>query len=137
MTKVEKLNELKTYVRERMDLHNDWSGKSNIKKMFEELETELEELENELKEYRKLQSEVHRDMEMVWMFDSAVPLDDRRNSDRVKLIERVFYKIGNEWIGGDGLETQKRTDPERWESLDDMDGSWTEDDIKKGHHLPF
>ena len=57
MTKVEKLNELKTYVRERMDFHNDWSGKSNIKKMFEELETELEELENELKEYRKLQSE--------------------------------------------------------------------------------
>jgi hypothetical protein len=91
----------------------------------------------ELESFRKLQSEVHRDMEMVWMFDSAVPLDDRRNSDRVKLIERVFYKIGNEWIGGDGLETQKRTDPQRWESLDDMDGSWTEDDIEKGNHLPF
>ena len=91
MGKVEKLNELKTYVRERMDFYNDWSGKSNIKKMFEELETELEE-------YRKLKSSVHSDIEKVWMFDGAGPLDDRRNSDRVKLIERVFYKIANQWI---------------------------------------
>ena len=52
MTKEAKLIRLKTYVRERMDLYNDWSGKSNIKKMFEELETEL-------KEYSKLKSEVH------------------------------------------------------------------------------
>lgn len=40
MGKVEKLNELKIYVSERLDLHGDWYGKSNIKKMFEELESE-------------------------------------------------------------------------------------------------
>jgi archaellum component FlaC len=98
MTKVEKLNELKTYVRERMDLYNDWSGKSNIKKMFEELETELEELENELKEYRKLQSEVHTDIEKVWMYDGSFPLNQISMEERAKLIERVFYKVANQWI---------------------------------------
>ena len=95
-------------------------------------------LENELKEYRKLQSEVHKGIERVWSIDSydysTNPYDVKERSE---IIEEIFYKIGNEWIGGDGLETQKRTDPQRWESLDDMDGSWTEDDIEKGHHLPF
>jgi hypothetical protein len=58
--------------------------------------------------------------------------------ERSEIIEEIFYKIGNEWIGGDNrAELQKRTDPQRWESLDDMDGSWTEDDIEKGNHLPF
>ena len=95
-------------------------------------------LENELKDYRKLHSEVHKGIERVWSIDSydysTNPYDVKERSE---IIEEIFYKIGNEWIGGDGLETQKRTDPQRWESLDDMDGSWTEDDIEKGHHLPF
>ena len=91
MTTDAKLRRLKTYVNERLNLHNDWRGKINVKEMFEELETELEE-------YRKLKSSVHSDIEKVWMFDGAGPLDDRRNSDRVKLIERVFYKIANQWI---------------------------------------
>ena len=153
MTKVEKLNELKTYVRERMDFYNDWSGKSNIKKMFEELEKQIKTLEtqvqkgkelisklqNELKEYRKLQSEVHKGIERVWSIDSydysTNPYDVKERSE---IIEEIFYKIGNEWIGGDyPAQLQKRTDPERWESLDDMDGSWTDSDIEKGNHLPF
>jgi len=97
-------------------------------------------LQSELKEYRKLQSEVHSDIEKVWMYDTTLTKDlsPYQKRKRSEVIERVFYKIANEWIGGDtpsGL--QKRTDPERWESLDDMDGSWTEDDIEKGHHLPF
>jgi hypothetical protein len=95
-------------------------------------------LEQELKEYRKLQSEVHTDIEKVWMYDSSLqPLTDKQKLDSISLIYKVFYKIGNEWIGGEGLETQKRTDPERWESLEDMDGSWTDSDIEKGNHLPF
>ena len=159
MGKVEKLNELKTYVRERMDFYNDWSGKSNIKKMFEELEKQIKTLEtqvekgkelisklqNELKEYRKLQSEVHKGIERVWSIDSTFqygrmfPTKQKElKKERSEIIEEIFYKIGNEWIGGDyPAQLQKRTDPERWESLDDMDGSWTEDDIEKGHHLPF
>jgi hypothetical protein len=92
----------------------------------------------ELEEYRKLKSAVHKDIEKVWMYDSSYGLDDNQTIDRDACIERVFYKIGNEWIGGDNrAELQKRTDPQRWESLDDMDGSWTEDDIEKGNHLPF
>jgi sialic acid synthase SpsE len=92
MTKEAKLIRLKTYVRERMDLYNDWSGKSNIKKMFEELETEL-------KEYSKLKSEVHSDIEKVWMFDSSFSLTPNEDiKERSELIEKVFYKIANEWI---------------------------------------
>ena len=58
-------------------------------------------LENELKEYRKLQSEVHKDIEMVWMFDSDSSFSLTPNEDikeRSELIEKVFYKIGNQWI---------------------------------------
>jgi hypothetical protein len=91
MTNEAKLNGLKTYVNERLDLHNDWYGKSNINKMFEELETEL-------KEYRKLQSEVHTDIEKVWMYDGSFPLNQISMEERAKLIERVFYKIANQWI---------------------------------------
>jgi len=93
----------------------------------------------QLEEYRKLQSEVHLGIERVWSIDSydysTNPYDVKERSE---IIEEIFYKIGNEWIGGDNpAQLQKRTDPQRWESLDDMDGSWTEDDIEKGNHLPF
>ena len=102
-------------------------------------------LENELKEYRKLQSEVHKGIERVWSIDSTFqygrmfPTKQKElKKERSEIIEEIFYKIGNEWIDGDyPAQLQKRTDPERWESLDDMDGSWTDSDIEKGHHLPF
>jgi hypothetical protein len=99
----------------------------------------MEQLKIQLESYRKLQSEVYDDIQKVWMYDSSLePLTDKQKLDSMSLIYKVFYKIGNEWIDNDNpAGLQKRTDPERWESLDDMDGSWTEDDIEKGHHLPF
>jgi len=58
----------------------------------------ITELETQLQEYRKLQSEVHTDIEKVWMYDSSFPLNEVSMEERAKLIERVFYKIANEWI---------------------------------------
>jgi len=58
----------------------------------------MTELETQLQEYRKLQSEVHTDIEKVWMYDSSFPLNKVSMEERAKLIERVFYKIANEWI---------------------------------------
>ena len=52
----------------------------------------------ELEEYRKLKSEVHKDIEKVWMYDSSYGLDDNQTIDRDACIERVFYKIANQWI---------------------------------------
>ena len=102
-------------------------------------------LERQLQEYQKLQSEVHLGIERVWSIDNTFqygrmfPTKQKElEKQRSEIIEEIFYKIGNEWIGGDNpAQLQKRTDPQRWESLDDMDGSWTDDDIEKGHHLPF
>jgi hypothetical protein len=123
----------------------------NIKERHEHkieiLSNKIDELEIQLSRYQKLQSEVHLGIERVWSIDTY-PYTNIGNGDkkllkklekeRSEIIEEIFYKIGNEWIGGDNpAQLQKRTDPQRWESLDDMDGSWTEDDIKKGHHLPF
>jgi len=64
-------------------------------KMSDEQE---QELETQLQEYRKLRSEVHTDIEKVWMYDSSFPLNKVSMEERAKLIERVFYKIANEWI---------------------------------------
>ena len=91
MTVDAKLRRLKTYVNERLDLHNDWNAKINVNKMIEELETELEE-------YRKLKSAVHKDIEKVWMYDSPYGLDDNQTIDRDACIEAVFYKVANQWI---------------------------------------
>ena len=92
MTTDAKLRRLKTYVNERLNLHNDWRGKINVKEMFEELETELEE-------YRKLKSSVHKDIEKVWMYDSSFSLTPNEDiKERSELIEKVFYKIANQWI---------------------------------------
>jgi hypothetical protein len=129
---------------------------------IEILSNKIDELEIQLSEYQKLQSEVHKGIERVWSIDNILspsPEDldkyidhlmrnpfsedyqnqiSKLNKERSEIIEEIFYKIGNEWIDNDNhAGLQKRTDPERWESLDDMDGSWTEDDIEKGHHLPF
>jgi hypothetical protein len=56
------------------------------------------ELETQLQEYLKLRSEVHTDIEKVWMYDSSFPLNEVSMEERAKLIERVFYKIANKWI---------------------------------------
>ena len=55
-------------------------------------------LQSELKQYRNLKSECHKDIEKVWMYDSSYGLDDTQTIDRDACIERVFYKIANEWI---------------------------------------
>lgn len=52
----------------------------------------------ELEEYRKLKSEVHNDIEKVWMYDTSKPLNEIGEIERLKLIEKVFYKIANQWI---------------------------------------
>jgi hypothetical protein len=129
---------------------------------IEILSNKIDELEIQLSEYQKLQSEVHKGIERVWSIDNTLspspedydlylnhlkrnPFSDdeqnkvsQLNKERSEIIEEIFYKIGNEWIDNDNhAGLQKRTDPQRWESLDDMDGSWTDSDIEKGNHLPF
>jgi len=66
----------------------------------------IKELEEQLKDYKNLQSEVHKDIEKVWMYDSSFPLNEVSMEERAKLIERVFYKIANEWLDGDNLQTK-------------------------------
>jgi hypothetical protein len=54
----------------------------------------------QLEEYRKLQSEVHSDIEKVWMYDATLTKDlsAYQKRKRSEAIERVFYKIANQWI---------------------------------------
>jgi hypothetical protein len=60
----------------------------------------INELENQLEEHRKLQSEVHSDIEKVWMYDATLTKDlsAYQKRKRSEAIERVFYKIANQWI---------------------------------------
>ena len=58
-----------------------------------------------IKEYDKLKSECHKDIEKVWMYDTSIDYSEKNRSlaekdskERSKIIERVFYKIANEWI---------------------------------------
>lgn len=52
----------------------------------------------ELEHYRKLKSEVIKSIERVWMFDSSGELSADDKLMRQSAIERVFYKIANQWI---------------------------------------
>jgi hypothetical protein len=58
----------------------------------------IDEQLQELEQYNKLRSEVFDDIRKVWMYDSSFPLNEVSMEERAKLIERVFYKIANEWI---------------------------------------
>ena len=60
-----------------------------------------------LKEYQDLQTSVHRDLEMVWQIDSSGdnPEDAK---ERTEIIERVFYKIANEWLGGENFDRVRK-----------------------------
>ena len=116
MTNEAKLNGLKTYVNERLDLHNDWNAKINVNKMIEELENRIKdlneqiivdrELMRELIDLQTLKTEVHYDIEKVWMYDTSMQygvekyrtLLEADSKERSKIIERVFYKIANKWI---------------------------------------
>jgi chromosome segregation ATPase len=75
--------------------------KRQIQKGMKFIQKDLSEifsLNTELDEYRKLKSECHKDIEKVWMYDNSYGLDDKQTIDRDSCIERVFYKIGNQWI---------------------------------------
>jgi hypothetical protein len=65
-----------------------------------ELYTDNVLLKRELEEYRNLKSEVHYDIEKVWMFDATLTKDlsAYQKRKRNEAIERVFYKIANQWI---------------------------------------
>lgn len=58
----------------------------------------IDEQEQQLEQFNKLRSEVHKDIEKVWMYDGSFPLNQISMEERAKLIERVFYKVANEWI---------------------------------------
>jgi len=58
----------------------------------------IDEQEQELEQYNKLRSEVFDDIRKVWMYDTSQPLNESSEIERLKLIERVFYKVANEWI---------------------------------------
>ena len=66
----------------------------------------LDECIDELISYRKLKSETHRDIEKVWMYDTSMQygvekyrtLLEADSKERSKIIERVFYKIANQFI---------------------------------------
>jgi hypothetical protein len=77
----------------------------NLTRWNDERRITIHKLENQLESYHKLQSEVLMDIEQVWMYDSSFPLNKVNMEERSKLIERVFYKVGNEWIGVDNQGT--------------------------------
>lgn len=61
----------------------------------------------QLKEFQDLQASVYRDIEKVWQIDSSGEYDEKLNligytieeaKERTEIIERVFYKIANEWL---------------------------------------
>jgi hypothetical protein len=65
----------------------------------------ISKLQSELTDYRNLKSECHKDIEKVWMYDTSIDYSEKNRSlaekdskERSKIIERVFYKIANEWI---------------------------------------
>jgi chromosome segregation ATPase len=76
---------------------------TNIKRGMKFIQKDLSEilsLNEELEEYRKLKSEVHSDIEKVWMYDATLTKDlsAYQKRKRSEAIERVFYKIANQWI---------------------------------------
>jgi hypothetical protein len=60
-----------------------------------------------LKEYQDLQTSVHRDLEKVWQIDSSGD-NPEYAKERTEIIERVFYKIANEWLGGENFDRVRK-----------------------------
>ena len=116
------------------------------------LET-IEELENRIKDMQEhiivdrelmrqlidietLKCEVHSDIEKVWMYDTSKPLNEVSETERIKLIERVFYKVANQW---DYISDQH--DNDEWGEMIPLPGSRmaTKEEIEKWDKikLPF
>ena len=53
----------------------------------------------ELIDLQTLKCEVHSDIEKVWMYDATLTKDlsSYQKRKRSEAIERVFYKVANEW----------------------------------------
>jgi hypothetical protein len=84
------------------------SHKKELEKLAKEkseLYVENVLLKRQLKDYKNLQSEVHKDIERVWSIDSYnYSINPYDVKERSEIIERVFYKISNEWLDGDNLQ---------------------------------
>ena len=77
--------------------------KHELLETITELEKDIKvdkELMDELLQTRILQSEVHSDIEKVWMYDATLTKDlsAYQKRKRSEAIERVFYKVANQWI---------------------------------------
>lgn len=72
----------------------------------------------------------------------------KKNNDCKKRIDRFsigevfafqevmdYFEHLKELSNSDNTIGEERTSPNHWESLEDMDGSWTDSDIEKGYHL--
>ena len=80
-----------------------FKDKVELLETITELEKDIKvdkELMDELLQTRILQSEVHSDIEKVWMYDATLTKDlsPYQKRKRSEAIERVFYKIANQWI---------------------------------------
>jgi hypothetical protein len=93
--------ELERMAKERAELYVE---NVLLKRKVKTIKENEKVLKTQLEDYKNLQSEVHKDIEKVWMYDSSYGLDDTQTIDRDACIERVFYKIANEWLDGDNLQ---------------------------------
>jgi 5-bromo-4-chloroindolyl phosphate hydrolysis protein len=80
-----------------------FKDKVELLETITELEKDIKvdkELMDELLQTRILQSEVHSDIEKVWMYDATLTKDlsAYQKRKRSEAIERVFYKVANQWI---------------------------------------
>ena len=69
---------------------------NRIKDMQEHIIVDRQ-LMRELIDIETLKCEVNKDIEKVWMYDNSFPLSKKDMGKRAELIERVFYKVANEW----------------------------------------
>jgi hypothetical protein len=93
-----------------MILKSKLSKEELLEGIIDTLEKEIEELKNDIKvdkelmdellQTRIIQSEVHSDIEKVWMYDATLTKDlsPYQRRKRSEAIERVFYKVANQWI---------------------------------------
>lgn len=99
--------------------------------------TQIEELENRIKDLNEqiivdrelmrelidlqiLKTEVNSDIEKVWMYDATLTKDlsSYQKRKRSEAIERVFYKVANEWI-----DISDPIDDDEWGEMIPLPGS--------------
>jgi predicted nucleic acid-binding Zn-ribbon protein len=99
---IDKLNEEIEELKQAIHLYHDELKKreETHKHIVPNLQAWKDRHADTIKEYDKLKSEVHSDIEKVWMFDATLTKDlsAYHKRKRNEAIERVFYKIANQWI---------------------------------------